>query len=80
MTARVTRTSTLTGITRTMEMSQYEGEEFEKRFNAWNNGYLLIQEAFPELSPEAREFIKNGITEEEWQKYIVEGLPIPKIA
>ena len=56
------------------------GKKVRQILNAWNNGYLLIQEAFPELSPEAREFIKNGITEEEWQKYIVEGLPIPKIA
>jgi hypothetical protein len=28
---------------------------------------VLLQEAFPNLSPGEREFIKTGITDEEWE-------------
>ena len=31
----------------------------------WENG-TLIQDAMPDISPEHREFIKTGITPEEW--------------
>jgi len=30
---------------------------------------LLIQDAFPELSPDEREFILTGITSEEWKHF-----------
>jgi hypothetical protein len=33
--------------------------------NYYYMGYL-VQQAFPHLSPEEREFIKTGITPEEW--------------
>jgi hypothetical protein len=69
MTAHITRTSILSNRTRTLKLPQYTPEEFEKKLLAYNNGYLLLQEAFPELSPKAREFIKNGITDEEWNEY-----------
>jgi hypothetical protein len=72
MSARVTRTSMLSKVTRTLELPQYTPEEFERRMNAYNNG-LLIQDAFPEISDSAREFIKNGITEEEWDQYMSVG-------
>lgn len=29
----------------------------------------LIQDCFPQLSPEDREFVKTGITPEEWDAY-----------
>jgi hypothetical protein len=58
----------LTGVTRTMEFSQYTQEEFEQRYTAWRSGKLLIQEAFAELSVNGREFVKTGITYEEWEK------------
>ena len=32
----------------------------------YENGEELIQNVFPNLSPEHREFIKTGITPEEW--------------
>lgn len=32
----------------------------------YENGEELIQNIFPNLSPEHREFIKTGITPEEW--------------
>lgn len=70
MPARITKTSMLSRKTRTMEFEQYTAEEFEKRLLAYNNGKLLLQEAFPELSNSAREFIKTGITDEEWDEYM----------
>ena len=66
MPARHTMTSMLTNITRTMEFKQYTQEEFERRYHAWRSGNLLLQEAFAELSPNGREFVKTGITPEEW--------------
>lgn len=53
-----------------MEFPQYTPDEFEKRLIAYNEGKLLLQDAFPELSPTAREFIKSGITDEEWDEYM----------
>jgi hypothetical protein len=31
---------------------------------------VLLQDAFPNLTAEEREFIKSGITPEEWDKYL----------
>ncbi len=41
-------------------------EEFTKKYMKWDSDNLLIQEVFPEFSPEQREFIKSGITPDEW--------------
>jgi hypothetical protein len=41
--------------------------EFEKRSILWQSG-MLIQDAFPMLSADEREFIKTGITPEEWEE------------
>lgn len=38
---------------------------------AYENGALL-QNAFPNLSSAEREFIKSGITDEEWQSIFAE--------
>jgi hypothetical protein len=73
MPATITRTSILSKVTRTLQLSQYTTEEFERRLHAYDNGYLLLQEAFPELSDSAREFIKTGITDEEWDQYMSVG-------
>ena len=56
----VTRTSALTGNTRTLDLNVTMEQMF-----AFVNGALL-QEAFPNLTAEEREFIKTGITAEEW--------------
>jgi hypothetical protein len=55
-----------------MQFEAYDQDEFELRLLAWRRGDKLIQEAFPELSSDAREFIKSGITPEEWRKYMGE--------
>ena len=72
MPARITKTSPFTDRTHTMEFDIYEQDEFESRLLAWRRGEKLIQEAFPELTDNAREFIKTGITAEEWVKYMGE--------
>ena len=40
--------------------------EFVESFHSWNAG-ALIQNAFPELDADEREFIKTGITPKEWE-------------
>jgi len=72
MTARITKTSPFTNKLHTMEFAAYDQDEFELRLLAWRRGEKLIQEAFPELSDDAREFIKSGITPLEWAKYMGE--------
>jgi hypothetical protein len=54
--------------------SNYSGREHTIRirarpcqFTLWNSG-ALIQEAFPELTADEREFILSGITKEEWKE------------
>lgn len=56
----ITRTSMLTGITRTMELPVSEED-----YHAWMSGEL-IQNAMPHLSASEREFILTGMTDDEW--------------
>lgn len=58
---QIVKTSTLTGKTHTMEL-----DINIRQWTTWKQGDLLIQEAFPNLTPGEREFIKSGITPEEW--------------
>lgn len=45
---------------------------------AWQNG-ALIQDAMPNLSADDREFIKTGITVEEWDAtFLVDDVTIKK--
>jgi hypothetical protein len=62
----VTRSNALDGKfnSLTIEMSK---EEFLVCFNNWQNG-ALIQYAFPKLSSDEREFIKTGITRDQWDE------------
>lgn len=41
--------------------------EFKKAWNDWNNG-MLIQDAFPNLSADEREFIMTGMMPGEWDE------------
>ena len=47
-------------------------QTFFQAFNAWDSGELL-QDAFPTLSTDEREFIKTGITAQEWDAMFGEG-------
>ena len=57
----ITRTSRLSGITRTRDLNTTQ-----EQLGKWASG-MLIQEAMPSISSDDREFIKTGITKEEWE-------------
>ncbi len=59
---KITKTSMLTGITRTFELDVTE-EQLQK----WYDG-SLIQDAMPQLSDSQREFLISGSTQEEWDE------------
>ena len=56
----VTRTSNITGITRTFDLPVTQ-----EQLAAHESG-MLAQHAFPDLRTDLREFIISGITPEEW--------------
>ena len=56
----ITRTSILSNVTRTLDLPVTQ-----EQLDNYANGALL-QNAFPHLSAGDREFIKTGITNEEW--------------
>ena len=49
----------------TMNFGRINISVFMKKYNQWLDGEM-IQYAFPEYSPEQREFIMTGITPEMW--------------
>lgn len=57
---QITRTSPFSGKENTKEINVTAAQ-----FEAWRNG-ALIQNAMPNLTADEREFIKTGITPEEW--------------
>lgn len=59
---RVTKTSSMTGITRTFDLP-ITHEQIE----CYESGELL-QVAFPNLTRAQREFLKTGIVQEEWDE------------
>ena len=42
------------------------------QFVAWEKG-ALIQDAFPNLTPDEREFLKTGVTRDEWDEMFGDG-------
>lgn len=44
----------------------------EARIAAWKHGRDLIQTAFPDLTPDQREFLLSGSTPEEWEQLFKE--------
>jgi hypothetical protein len=58
----ITRTSKISGKIRTLDLPVTQ-----EQLDAWYNGEL-IQKAMPSLTNSQREFIKSGITDEEWDE------------
>ncbi len=56
----IIRTSLFSGNTNVMDI-----DVTQEQLDAWENG-TLIQNAMPHLTSDEREFIKSGITPEEW--------------
>lgn len=69
MPATYANTSMLTGQTHVMEIDEWTQEQFDARLKLWQDG-MLIQEAFPELNEDQREFIMTGITPDEWAEMV----------
>ena len=63
---QVTRQSVLTRQMNTMELP-IEQEHLDIYDTV---GDILVQDAFPNLNAEQREFLISGITPQEWNKYI----------
>ena len=64
-----TKISDLTGATNTRSIEDVTREQVEAYYATTRNRFkapILIQDAFPNLSDDDREFIKTGITPEEW--------------
>lgn len=59
---QITRKSPFSG-----EINTKEIDCTREQYNAWETGTLL-QNAFPHLSADDREFIKTGITATEWKE------------
>ena len=68
MSTMVKRVSPFTGIAHEIEIP-LDDVDFEASMSAHNNGAML-QDAFPTLTAGQREFIKTGITEDEWERFI----------
>lgn len=63
---KITRKSVFSGITRALDLPITDIQ--------WQNymGGTLVQNAFPNLTDDEREFILTGITKEEWDKMFKE--------
>ena len=59
---KVTRLSPVSGVTHTMEL-----DVTAKQIVSWEKGEM-IQNVFPHLTAGEREFIKTGITPDDWNK------------
>ena len=57
----ISRVSLLTGVTHTRDIPVTREQLID-----WDRG-ALIQDAMPNLTPDEREFIETGITNEEWE-------------
>jgi hypothetical protein len=66
----ITKISSLTGKVTSMLLG-IELPDFITDYQRWDAGEL-IQNAFPSLSADAREFIKTGISPEEWDAMFAE--------
>jgi hypothetical protein len=60
----ITRTSRVSGKIRTLDIPVTQ-----EQLDAWYNGEL-IQKAMPNLTASQREFIKSGVTDEEWDEIL----------
>ena len=59
---KITRTSPFSGMTHTLEINVTQ-----EQLDAWEGG-RLIQDVMPNLTADQREFIKTGLTDEDWKQ------------
>ena len=63
----ITRRSPLTGKLNEMDLPITEDQ-----IRLYQQGGILVQQAFPNLSPDQREFFKTGYTPEDWARVFPE--------
>jgi hypothetical protein len=63
----ITRRSPLTGKLNEMDLPISEAQ-----IEIYTKGGILIQDAFPGLTPDQREFFKTGYTPEDWARLFPE--------
>jgi len=63
----IIKKSTISGATNSREID-ISPEDLRR----WEAGGVLIQDAFPHLSDDDREFLMTGITPEEWDEHFSE--------
>lgn len=63
----ITRLSTISLTENTMDLPMTQAE-FHTAYTAWKGG-MLIQNAFPMLSPVQREFLMSGMSEAEQNEF-----------
>jgi len=59
----ITKKSAFTGIEHTMDLPITQ-----EQLEAYTSGNGLIQNIFPDLTPDQREFLMTGVTPEEWDE------------
>jgi len=64
---KITRTSELTGNVHSMDIN-ITSEQLNDLYDP--NRTMTIQEMFPLLTPDEREFLLTGITKEEWDNEV----------
>lgn len=64
----ITRTSLVSKRTKSMDL-----DITAEQLTNWGAG-MLVQDAFPNLSEDEREFIMTGVTSEEWNELFGEEL------
>jgi len=60
---KVTKQSQISGVVRTMEL-----DITAQQLWSYEMGLGLIQDVFPNLNSSEREFLKTGVTDEEWTR------------
>jgi len=63
----VFKKSTISGATNSREI-----DVTREALERWEAGGILIQDAFPHISADDREFLMTGITPEEWDEHFSE--------
>ena len=58
---KITRISPVTGKENTLDLPITEAQ-----IELWQGGGEYIQDVFPDLSPDQREFLLTGMTPEDW--------------
>ena len=64
---KVFKKSAYSGKTNCMEFENITPDEFDARVDRWQNGEY-VQDVFSEYTPEQREFLISGVTDEEWKE------------